>query len=231
MNNLTTNLADEVSTATEITTGEPVATQAPTDEVSTVPDDEVSTVTKITTREPVATQAPTDPAAPADEDVFANLPLPDCGVSSAPGTPVRLPADKLPDGYLSNGFMETTSDGKCRFLKRDYVDRFAKKLAFSLTSGTPALSATAFRSAFLRDAKKLLRRGTPDGAKLTAVATMQVQAIKLVAQSKAPAVLVDMFAKLAPAVTDAETFQALHSHLDAVYTYMLQNQQQKGGNT
>ena len=91
------------------------------------------------------------------------------------------------------------------------------------------MTAAAFRSAFLRDAKKLLRRGTPEGAKLTAVATMQVQATKLVAQNKAPAVLCAMISMVAPTVTDAETFLAFYTHLDAVYTYMLQNQQQKGG--
>lgn len=174
------------------------------DNFNTVFADEIASTT---TGEPVITQAPTDTS------------------------DTEITVDKLPDGYFSNGFMEKTPDGKHRFLKLDYVDRYAKELAVTLTSGTPTLTAAAFRSAFLRDAKKLLRRGTPDGAKLTAVATMQVQAIKLVAQSKAPAVLVDMFARLAPAVTDAETFHALHTHLNAVYTYMLQNQQQKSVNS
>lgn len=130
----------------------------------------------------------------------------------------------LPADYLDQGLME--SDGKHRFLHRDYVDHFAKELAVSLTTGTPALTASAFRSAFLRDAKKQLRRSVPDGAKLTAVATMQVQATKLVSQNKAPSILIDMFAKIVPAVTDAETFQALYTHLDSIYTYMLQNKQQ-----
>lgn len=144
---------------------------------------------------------------------------------------VTTSAVNLPDGYIKGGFMETAPDGKHRFLKREYVDRYAKELAAALTTRTPAMTAAAFRSAFLRDAKKLLRRGTPDGAKLTAVATMQVQATKLVSQNKAPAILYDMIAKAAPAVTDAETYQALYTHLDSIYTYMLQIESQKGGDT
>ena len=150
-------------------------------------------------------------------------------VNQAPAAQIDSTLAKLPDGYIMGGFMETAPDGKHRFLKRDYVDHYAKELAAALTTGAPAMTAAAFRSAFLRDAKKLLRRGTPDGAKLTSVATMEVQATKLVAQNKAPYVLYDMIAKAAPAVTDAETFHALYTHLDSIYTYMLLNQQQKGG--
>lgn len=152
-------------------------------------------------------------------------------VNQAPAAQIDSTLVKLPDGYIIGGFMEATPDGKHHFLKRDYVDRYAKELAATLTTGAPVMTAAAFRSAFLRDAKKLLRRGTPDGAKLTAVATMQVQATKLVAQNKAPFLLYDMIAKVTPAVIDAETFHALYTHLDSIYTYMLQSQQQKGGDT
>ena len=131
---------------------------------------------------------------------------------------------KLPEGYMEGGFMET--GGKHRFPKRDYIDRFPKELAISLTTGTPALTAAAFRIAFLRDAKKLLRSSC-EGAKLSTAATMQVQAIKLVSQNKAPSILIDMFAAIIPAVTDAEAFNALYVHLDSIYTFMLQNQQRK----
>lgn len=157
--------------------------------------------------------------------------IPDAQINN---TPVVALSAKLPDGYFADSFMETTPDGKHRFLKRDYVDRYAKELAATLTTGTPTLTAAAFNSAFLRDAKKLLRGEHPDGAKLTAAATMQVQAVKLVASDKAPAILCDMIAAAAIAVTDAETFQALYTHLDAVYTYILQREpkkvkQQNGG--
>lgn len=172
--------------------------------ISTVPADEtVSTTPAVeTTGEPVTEQAPS---------------------AQIDNTPA---AAKLPDGY--GDFMETTSDGK-KFLKRDYVDRYAKELAAALTTGTPALTAAAFNSAFLRDAKKALRRDTPVGLMLTTTAGFEVQAIKLVAKNKAPALLVDMMHALVPAVTDSESYQALYTHLDSIYTYILQSQQQKGG--
>lgn len=143
-------------------------------------------------------------------------------------------AAKLPDGYLVGGFMESTPDGKQRYLRRDYVNRYAKELAAILSTGTPPLTAAAFRTAFLRDKKKLLARDTPDGAKLAAVATMEVRAVKLVASEKAPALLVDMMEAVTAAVTDADTFRALCTHLDAVYTYILLREpkkakEQKGG--
>jgi len=174
------------------------------------PADEIASTTPAIaiTGEPVTTQAP------ADTPEIDNT---------------NTSAATLPVGYLVDGFMDTTPDGKQRFLKRDYVDRFAKELAAALATGTPALSAAAFRFTFLGGSRKLLRRDTPDGAKLTAAATMQVQAIKLVSQNKAPAILVDMIAKAVAAVTDAETFQSLHAHLDAVHIFMLQIERQKGG--
>ena len=167
--------------------------------ISVTPADEIASTTPVTgtTGEPVTNQAPAAFTA------------------------------KLPDGYIMEGFMETSPDGKHRFLKRDYVDRYAKELAAALTTGTHSLASADFKSAFLRDSKRLLRGEHPDGAKLTAAATMQVQAVKLVASDKAPAILCDMIAKTTAAVTDAETFQALYTHLDAVYTYILQREPKK----
>lgn len=169
----------------------------------TTPADEIASTapTTETTGEPVTNQAPT---AQTDTPAVANL----------------------PEGY--GNLMETTPDGK-KFLKRDYVDRYAKELAAALTTGTPALTAAAFRSAFLRDAKKALRRGAPVGLMLTTAASFEVQAIKLVAKNKAPALLVDMMHALVAAVVDAETYQAVYTHCDSVYTFMLQIERQKGG--
>lgn len=179
---------------------------------NTIPADETVTTTAAdeTTGEPVTTQAPTTQ--------IDNTPVSEAVTPDA--------AAKLPDGY--GDFMETTPDGK-KFLKRDYVDRYAKELAAALTTGTPALTAAAFNSAFLRDAKKALRRDTPVGLMLTTAASFEVQAIKLVAKNKAPTLLVDMIHVLVAAITDAETYRAAHNHLDSVYTFMLQIERQKGG--
>ena len=147
--------------------------------------------------------------------------------TQTPTAQVGNTTGELPDGY--GDLMETTPDGKRRFLRRDYVDHYAKELAAALAAGTPALTAAAFRSAFLRDAKKALRRGAPVGLMLTTAASFEVQAIKLVAKNKAPALLVDMMHALVAAVTDAQSYQAAYTHCDSVYTFMLQIESQKGG--
>ena len=180
-----------------------------------IPADEIASTTPATetTGEPVINQAPT-----TNTD---NTPVSEAVTPDA--------AAKLPEGY--GNLMETTPDGKQRFPKRDYVGRYAKELAAALTTGTPALTAAAFNSAFLRDAKKALRRDTPVGLMLTTAASLEVQAIKLVAKNKAPALLVDMIHVLVAAITDAETYRAAYNHLDSVYTFMLQIERQKGGDT
>ena len=178
--------------------------------------------------ETVATATNPDPLSAFD--LSANIPATDSTpiANATTAIPASSSTTALPTGYLDgdNGFMET--DGAHHFPNAAYVDRFARDLATALSTGTPAMSAAAFRSAFLRDAKKKLRRGTPNGVKLTTVATMRVQAIKLVSQQKAPPILRDMIDKTATAVTNAETFEALYNHLDAVYSFMLL-EQQKGG--
>lgn len=156
------------------------------------------------------------------EPLAANQPTTGEPVTNqAPAVPATLP-----DGY--GDFMEVTPDGK-RFPKPDYIINYSRQLANALTNGTPALSASAFRTAFLRDAKKALRRNAPVGLMLATAASFEVQAIKLVAKHKAPAILEDMMHALVAAVVDAETYQAAYNHLDSVYTFMLQIESQKGG--
>lgn len=187
---------------------------------NTTPADEIASTTPATetSREPVIEQAP------SVETVVEPV------TTQAPTAQTDTPAvANLPEGY--GNLMETTPDGKQRFPKRDYVGRYAKELAAALTTGTPPLTAAAFNSAFLRDAKKALRRDTPVGLMLTTAASFEVQAIKLVAKNKAPALLVDMMHALVPAVTDAKTYRAAYNHLDSVYTFMLQIERQKGGDT
>lgn len=125
--------------------------------------------------------------------------------------PATLPAD-----YMKDGLLNTAPNGK-PFLKVDYVARLAQELAANLAP----LTATNFNAAFLRDAKKHLRRGTPYEAKATCAAAMLPQAIKLVAKHKAPAILHSMITAAIGAVTDDATFEALYKHLDAVHSYLI----------
>ena len=129
----------------------------------------------------------------------------------------------LPDGYLADGFLETASTGK-PFLRAVYVGTFAQQIAAVLQP----MSASAFQAAFLRDTKKHLRRGVPYEAQAACAATLLPQAIKLTVKHKAPPILVDVITAAVGAVQDSATFGAIYKHLDAIYAFMLQNQQKEG---
>ena len=160
----------------------------------------------------------------ANKETITGEPVTEQAPSTQPTTaPAVLPAD-----YIKGGFMDTAPSGQ-RYIKVEYVGRFAQELAASLTTATPALTAAAFNAAFLRDAKKHNRRGVVYDAKAACAAAMLPAAIKLVAKHKAPPLLQDMITAAVGAVFDDETFEALYKHLDAVYSFMLQNEQQKGG--
>lgn len=131
----------------------------------------------------------------------------------------------LPDGYLADGFLETASTGK-PFLKAVYVGTFAQQIAAVLQPMSPS----AFQAVFLRDAKKHLRRGVLYEAQAACAAALLPQAIKLTAKHKAPPVLVDIITAVVSAVHDTATFEAMYKHLDAIYAFMLQSQQ-NGGDT
>lgn len=140
-------------------------------------------------------------------------------------TTSTMPATGLPDGYLADGFLETASTGK-PFLRAVYVGTFAQQIATILRP----MSASAFQTAFLRDVKGHIRRGVPYEAQTACAAAMLPQAIKLTAKHKAPSVLVDIITAAVGAVHDSATFEAMYKHLDAVYAFMLQAQQ-NGGDT
>ena len=140
-------------------------------------------------------------------------------------TPSTTTVTGLPDGYLADGFLETVSTGK-PFLRAVYVGTFAQQIAAVLQP----LSASAFQAAFLRDTKKHLRRGVSYEAQSACVTAMLPQAIKLTAKRKAPSVLVEIITAVVGAVHDSATFEAMYKHLDAVYAFMLQAQQ-NGGDT
>lgn len=170
-------------------------------------------------------------SAVTSEEVFPSTATKTTGEPNTDQAPTVITASAvLPADYTKGGFMDTAPNGQ-RSIKVEYVGRFAQELAAALTTVTPALTAAAFNAAFLRDAKKHLRRGVIYGAKATCAAAMLPAAIKLVAKHKAPPLLQDMISTAVGAVFDDATFEALYKHLDAVYSFMLQNEQQKGGDT
>ncbi len=131
-----------------------------------------------------------------------------------------IPNNDLPSGYCEGGFMDTDTTGK-HFLKRDYVSIYAQELARKLVNGKPSMSAASFKTNFSASAKRNLSRNVSSEARMTCAASMLPRAKKLTATHKAPKVLRDMMNALLPYVKDDASFHALYTHLDAVYSEML----------
>lgn len=132
-------------------------------------------------------------------------------------TTATFPTPNLPSGYCNGGFMDKDNN----ILKRAYVDTYAQQLANMLVNGKPSMKATNFKSAFLADAKRSLKRNVSTEARLLCAASMLTSAKKLTATNKAPKVLRDMVQALIPHVKDDESFRALYTHLDAIYAELL----------
>lgn len=135
-------------------------------------------------------------------------------------TPETNTTAALPNGYCDGGFMDKDSTGK-NILKRDYIEKYAQELAHMLVNGKPSMKPASFKSAFLADAKRSLKRNVSTEARLLCAASMLTCAKKLTATKKAPSVLRDMINALLVYVKDDESFHALYTHLDAIYAEML----------
>lgn len=121
----------------------------------------------------------------------------------------------LPEGYIADGSL-LDEEGVMRL---EYVGSYAEELAEALKP----MKASAFRGAFLREAKELRKKKTPYGAQKNCALGMVTQAKKLVYRKKdpAPAVLLEMITAATATVKDPATFEALYKHLDAVYSNLL----------
>ena len=122
----------------------------------------------------------------------------------------------LPEGYLADGSM-MDADG---VMRAEYTGTYAEELAKKLKP----MKASAFRGAFLREAKELRKKRTPYGAQKNCALGMVTEAKKLVHRKKdpAPRVLLDMITAATATVTDPASFEALYMHLDAIYSNMLE---------
>lgn len=149
----------------------------------------------ITTNQTTTTGGPVTEQAPTPNETTANL----------------------PSGYCDGGFMNQNNT----ILKRAYVDTYAQQLAHMLVNGKPSMKAANFKSAFLADAKRSLKRNVSTEARLLCAASMLTSAKKLTATKKAPPVLRDMVLALSTHVKDDESFHALYTHLDAIYAELL----------
>ena len=157
------------------------------------------------------------------KDIAAEPITEQASATDATSTTQTTPAaPDLPGDYLRDGFLGRAANGQT-FMRAEYLGETARNIAAALDP----LNASAFYGAFVRDAKKQLRRGTPYEAQSSCVAAMLPQAIKLTAKHKAPAFLVDMITAATAAVHDAATFEAFYKHLDAIYSYLLQENSSK----
>lgn len=122
----------------------------------------------------------------------------------------------LPAGYLADGSM-VDADGA---LRPEYIGGYAQDLAGKLSP----LKASAFHTAFLKEAKEARKKKVLYGTKKNCVLGMVTQAKKLVHRKKdpAPGVLLEMITAATATVKDPGTFEALYMHLDAIYSYMLE---------
>lgn len=122
----------------------------------------------------------------------------------------------LPKGYLADGSM-MDADG---IMRAEYVGEYAEALAQLLKP----MKASAFRGAFLREAKELRKKRTPYGAQKNCAIGMVAEARKLVYRKKepAPGVLLEMITAVTATVTSPATFDVLYKHLDSIYSNMLE---------
>lgn len=139
---------------------------------------------------------------------------------TAQETGAKTITPNLPDGYCNGGFM----DKEHNILKQEYINRYAKEIARMLVNGNPPMQAAFFKTNFLKEAKKHLRRNVSKEACQLCAQTMLLTAKKLTATHKAPQILRDMMLTLVPCVETDEDFHALYTHLDAIYTEMLDNE-------
>ena len=157
------------------------------------------------------------------KDIAAEPITEQASATDATSTTQTTPAAPgLPGDYLRDGFLGRAANGQT-FMRAEYLGETARNIAAALDP----LNASAFYGAFVRDAKKQLRRGTPYEAQSSRVAGIPPKAINRTAKHKAPAFLVDMITAATAAVHDAATFEAFYKHLDAVYSYLLQENSSK----
>lgn len=122
----------------------------------------------------------------------------------------------LPSGYLADGW--TDEQG---ILRREYVENYAEEIAEKLKG----MRASTYHLAFLSEAKTLRKKKTPYSQQKLCTMQMATAAKKLTSRKKdpAPAILLEVIKAATEAVVDSETFQMLYLHLDAIYSYLLDN--------
>lgn len=168
-----------------------------------------ATINATSTGEPVTEQVPATSEAPT--------PAPDSTTPASTAAAEDIRNDSgLPSGYLADGW--TDEQG---ILRREYVEKYAEEIAEKLKG----MRASTYHLAFLSEAKTLRKKKTPYSQQKLCTMQMATAAKKLTSRKKdpAPAILLEVIKAATEAVVDSETFQMLYLHLDAIYSYLLDN--------
>lgn len=182
-----------------------------TSEVST-PEIAASETPASTTPVPDTTETPE-----ATATSEAPTPAPDSTTPASTAAAEDIRNDSgLPSGYLADGW--TDEQG---ILRREYVEKYAEEIAEKLKG----MRASTYHLAFLSEAKTLRKKKTPYSQQKLCTMQMATAAKKLTSRKKdpAPAILLEVIKAATEAVVDSETFQMLYLHLDAIYSYLLDN--------
>lgn len=169
-----------------------------------------ATINATSTGEPVTEQVPATSEASTPEIAASETPA-----STAAAEDIRNDSG-LPSGYLADGW--TDEQG---ILRREYVENYAEEIAEKLKG----MRASTYHLAFLSEAKTLRKKKTPYSQQKLCTMQMATAAKKLTSRKKdpAPAILLEVIKAATEAVVDSETFQMLYLHLDAIYSYLLDN--------
>lgn len=174
-----------------------------------------ATINATSTGEPVTEQAPATSEVSTPEIAASETPASTTPASTAAAEDIRNDSG-LPSGYLADGW--TDEQG---ILRREYVEKYAEEIAEKLKG----MRASTYHLAFLSEAKTLRKKKTPYSQQKLCTMQMATAAKKLTSRKKdpAPAILLEVIKAATEAVVDSETFQMLYLHLDAIYSYLLDN--------
>lgn len=202
-------------------TGEPVNQAPGTSETPTPATDTNATPAPAASEAVSATINATSTGEPVTEQATATsenpTPAPDSTTPASTAAAEDIRNDSgLPSGYLADGW--TDEQG---ILRREYVEKYAEEIAEKLKG----MRASTYHLAFLSEAKTLRKKKTPYSQQKLCTMQMATAAKKLTSRKKdpAPAILLEVIKAATEAVVDSETFQMLYLHLDAIYSYLLDN--------
>lgn len=145
---------------------------------------------------------------PAEEPISGQA-LPDGSVSGF-----------LPRGYLDEGYFGVTNSG-AKFLRRQFVGEYAQIMANQLAS----MELSDINS-IVREMRRGKKKDLPYEARLTIASEVQIRAMVLAHQKKAPALLVTFVKDNLDHIACDDDWFAFLRHLEAIAAYMTV---QKGG--